>query len=125
MLSYESSPNLEKIIEEVHSRNRYANAEDRSYQLECSSYPKIGLGRLIQSGFYQKSTSLLAFWLRDNRLPRSYSITSSVLKNVYDNVMLLIFASEGSSHISGSMKKRTGISISSLAFSLCSSKQKH
>lgn len=48
-----------------------------------------------------------------------------ILKKVYDSVMVSIFVMVGSLTKSGSMKKKTGISTVSPAFSLCSSKQKH
>ena len=48
-----------------------------------------------------------------------------ILKKVYDSVIVSIPLMAGSLAKSGSMKKKTGISTVSPAFSLCSSKQKH
>lgn len=48
-----------------------------------------------------------------------------ILKKVYDSVIVSMFFIVGSLAKSGSMKKNTGISTLSPAFSFCSSKQKH
>ena len=48
-----------------------------------------------------------------------------LLKKVYDKVTVSIPLMAGSFTKSGSIKKKTGISTVSPAFSLCSSKQKH
>ena len=50
---------------------------------------------------------------------------ANLLKKVYDKVMVSILVIVGSLTKSGSMKKKTGMSTVSPAFSLCSSKQKH